>query len=189
MISLHVAEGASRFTWWKSLSWVRLFGTPWTVVDGILQARILEWVPYPFSSGSSQRINWTRVSCIAGRFFTSWATREAQEFWNGYPIPFPTMFLTQESNWGLLHCRQIFFTNWATTEVYLPGKSICITLPQTMLIYSAPGQTLLAPFFRFPKAPSWYWVRVWLGVACRLRSAPTCSTALSSLNFHLRWVG
>ena len=38
--------------------------------------RILEWVTYPFSWGSSQPRNWTRVSCIAGRFFTSWATRE-----------------------------------------------------------------------------------------------------------------
>ena len=39
--------------------------------------RILEWVADPFSRGSSQAMNWTRVSCIAGRFFTSWATREA----------------------------------------------------------------------------------------------------------------
>ena len=39
--------------------------------------RILEWVAYPFSSGSSWRRNWTGVSCIAGKFFTSWATREA----------------------------------------------------------------------------------------------------------------
>ena len=39
--------------------------------------RILECVPYPFSSGSSQPRNQTRVSCIAGGFFTSWATREA----------------------------------------------------------------------------------------------------------------
>ena len=39
--------------------------------------RILEWVAYPFSRGSSQSRNWTRVFCIAGRFFTSWAAREA----------------------------------------------------------------------------------------------------------------
>ena len=42
----------------------------------ILQARILEWVAFPFSSRSSQSRNWTRVSCIAGGFFTSWAIRE-----------------------------------------------------------------------------------------------------------------
>ena len=39
--------------------------------------RMLEWVAYPFSRRSSQPRNQTRVSCIAGRFFTSWATREA----------------------------------------------------------------------------------------------------------------
>ena len=39
--------------------------------------RILEWVAYPFSSRSSQPRNQTRVSCIAGRFFTNWDIREA----------------------------------------------------------------------------------------------------------------
>ena len=39
--------------------------------------RILEWVAYLFSRGFSQPRNWTRVSCIVGRFFTNWAIREA----------------------------------------------------------------------------------------------------------------
>ena len=39
--------------------------------------RILEWVAYPFSRGSSQPRNWTGISCIAGAFFTNWAIREA----------------------------------------------------------------------------------------------------------------
>ena len=47
-------------------------------VHGILQARILEWVAFPFSRESSQPRDRTQVSCIAGGFFTSWATREAQ---------------------------------------------------------------------------------------------------------------
>ena len=47
-------------------------------VHRILQARILEWVAIPFSKGSSQPRNGTQVSCIAGRFFTVWGTREAQ---------------------------------------------------------------------------------------------------------------
>jgi len=47
------------------------------VVHGILQARILEWVAFSFSRGSSQPTDQTQVSHIAGRFFTSWATREA----------------------------------------------------------------------------------------------------------------
>ena len=42
-----------------------------------------------FSRGSSQWRDWTQVSHIPGRFFTSWATREAQEYWSGYPISSP----------------------------------------------------------------------------------------------------
>jgi len=40
-------------------------------VRGILQAKILEWVAFPFSRGSPQPRDQTEVSCIAGGFFTS----------------------------------------------------------------------------------------------------------------------
>ena len=40
-------------------------------VHGVLQARILEWVAFPFSRGSSQPRELTWVSHIAGGFFTS----------------------------------------------------------------------------------------------------------------------
>ena len=46
------------------------------IVHGILLARILECVAVPFSRGSSQPKDWTQVSCITGRFFTSWVTRD-----------------------------------------------------------------------------------------------------------------
>ena len=55
------------YVMWKSFSCVWL---------GIFQARILEWVAVPFSTGSSQPRYRTQVSHIAGGFFTSWATRE-----------------------------------------------------------------------------------------------------------------
>ena len=59
-------------------------------VHGIPQARILEWVAFHFSRRSSQPRDWTQVSCIVGGFFTSWATREAKEFyWRGETIPSP----------------------------------------------------------------------------------------------------
>ena len=48
-------------------------------VHGILQARILEWVTFPFSREFSQPRDRTQVSCTVGGFFTSWATREAPE--------------------------------------------------------------------------------------------------------------
>ena len=57
---------------WKLFSRVWLFVTP-----RILQARILEWVAFPFSRESSQPRDQTLVSYIAGGFFTSWATRES----------------------------------------------------------------------------------------------------------------
>ena len=59
------------------------FVTPWIAARqaplsiGILQTRILEWIAMPSSRGSSPPRNWTQVSCIAGKFFTAWATREA----------------------------------------------------------------------------------------------------------------
>ena len=69
------------FELWKE---VKFFQSRLTLCDsmdyrvhGILQARILEWVAIPFSRGSHQPRNRTRVSCIAGGFFTNWAIREA----------------------------------------------------------------------------------------------------------------
>ena len=67
---------------------------------GILQTRILEWVAIPFFSRSPQPRDQTYVSYIAGRFFTSWATREAQEYWSGQPIPSPADLLDPEIKLG-----------------------------------------------------------------------------------------
>ena len=53
------------------------YSAPGSSVHGILQARILEWVAMPFSRGSSRPRDQTQVSCISGRFFTIWATKEA----------------------------------------------------------------------------------------------------------------
>ena len=50
--------------------------------------RILEWVAYPLSSGSSWPRNQTGVSYIAGRFFTNWAIREATLPYS-YLVPLP----------------------------------------------------------------------------------------------------
>ena len=53
------------------------YSLPASSVSGILQTSILEWVIVLFSRGSSQPRDWTQVSCIAGRLFTIWATKEA----------------------------------------------------------------------------------------------------------------
>ena len=46
---------------------------------GILWVRILEWIAFPFSRGSSQPRGGTQVSHIPGGFFTSWVIREAHK--------------------------------------------------------------------------------------------------------------
>ena len=51
---------------------------PGSSVHEILQARILERVAIPFFRGSFRPRGWTQVSCVAGGFFTIWATRKAQ---------------------------------------------------------------------------------------------------------------
>ena len=52
---------------------------PGSSVYGILQARILQWIAIPFSRGSSQSRDRTQVSCVAGRFFTVWATGKTRK--------------------------------------------------------------------------------------------------------------
>ena len=51
-------------------------------VHGVLQARILGWVVISFSRGFSWPRNWTQCSCITGRFFTIWATRNPNNIVN-----------------------------------------------------------------------------------------------------------
>ena len=51
---------------------------PGSFIHGILQARILEWVAISFSRGSSWPRDWTQVSCISGRRFNLWATRQGR---------------------------------------------------------------------------------------------------------------
>ena len=56
-------------------------GAWWATVHGILQARILEWVAFPFSKGSSQPRDQTQASRIAGRLFTSWICLQFRKHW------------------------------------------------------------------------------------------------------------
>ena len=53
---------------------------PGTSVHGIFQARVLEWIAISFSRGSSRPRNRTRVSSIASRHFTVWATRDIKYY-------------------------------------------------------------------------------------------------------------
>ena len=67
--------------------------------------RILEWVAFPFSRGSSQPRDWTQVACIAGRFFTRWTTREANYHCN-------SLQKEKKKEVSILINQDIFFSQW-----------------------------------------------------------------------------
>ena len=90
-------------------------------VHAILQARILEWVAFPFSRGSFQLRDLTQVFCIAGRFFLPAEPQGKPKNTGVSSLSLlQEIFATQELNPGLLHCRR---RQWHPTPVLLPGKS------------------------------------------------------------------
>ena len=101
----------------KLLSHVRFCATDpmdYTVY-GILQARILEWVTFPLSRGSSQPRDGIQVSHIAGGFFTSWSQGKPKNTAIG-SLSFSSGSF-QPKNWTRVSCLAGgFFTNWAIRE-------------------------------------------------------------------------
>ena len=134
-------------------------------VHGILQARILEWVAYPFSRGFSRPRNWTRVSCIAGGFFTNWATREAHGlyssaiFWKGNPWP-GLIFLPSCVVWlsfTASQCEQVFthkavITLCTRLEIQSPRVRGCLGILATLGMWT--------PLLLLPGGRAW---GVWSG--------------------------
>ena len=83
-------------------------------VHGILQERILEWIAFPFSVGTSQPRDRIQVSHIAGGFFTSWA--RSPRILECVAYPFSSGF-SQPRNRTVVFCiAGRFFTNWAIGE-------------------------------------------------------------------------
>ena len=78
-------------------------------VHGILQARILEWVTMPSSKGFSQPRDRTQVSHIAADSLPSEPLGKPKNTGVGSLSLLQGIFLTQESNQGLLHCRRILY--------------------------------------------------------------------------------
>ena len=87
---------------------VRLFGTPWTV-HGILQGRTLEWVTFPYSRGSPQPRIEPRPPALLAVSLPAEPQGKPKITGVGSLSLFGGIFLTQELNWGLLHCRQILY--------------------------------------------------------------------------------
>ena len=100
-------------TW--SLSCVWLFVTPWAIAHlaplsmGILQARLLEWVAFPFSRGSSQPRDPTRFPTLQADSFPAEPPGKPKNTGVSSHSFLQRIFPTQELNLGLLHCRWILY--------------------------------------------------------------------------------
>ena len=79
------------------------------ILHGILQARIQEWVAFPFSRRSSQPREQTQVSHIAGDPLPAEPQGKPKNTGVGSLFLLQGIFPTQESNRGLLHCRWILY--------------------------------------------------------------------------------
>ena len=123
----------------KSLSCVRLFAIPWTVVYqaslsmGFSRQEYWSGLPFPSPGDLPDPGIKPRFSCIAGRCFTLWATREAlkaqsKTFIHGlYHLP-PYIILMYMCVLSLLSCVKLFATLWTVAHQALlsrdsPGKN------------------------------------------------------------------
>ena len=91
-------------------------------VHGILQARVLEWVAFPSSRGSSQPRDRTQVSHIAGGFFTSWATRDRKGLFK--KIFFPIIFIS----WRLTTLQ--YCSGFCHTLTWISHGFTCVSHPE-----------------------------------------------------------
>ena len=78
-------------------------------VHGILQARILEWVAFPFSRGTSQPRIEPRSPALRVDFLPAEPQGKPKNTGVVSLSLLQGIFPTKESNWGLLHCRQILY--------------------------------------------------------------------------------
>ena len=98
------------FKWkWKSLRHVQLCESMDYTVHGILQARILEWVAFPFFSRSSNPGIKSRCPALQADSLQAGSQGKRKNTGVGSLFLLQWIFLTQESNWGLLHCRWILY--------------------------------------------------------------------------------
>ena len=79
------------------------------IVLGILQPRILEWVAFPFSSGSSHSGIKPRSSALQGDSLPAVPQAKPKNTRVSSLFLLQVIFPTQESNQSLPHCRQILY--------------------------------------------------------------------------------
>ena len=153
------------------------YSPPSSSVHGILQARILEWVVIPFSRGSFGPRDQTHVYCIAGRFFTNWATREAhhQTLRQKLPllllefsvqstsfaeahddvqqmVPLPPMALCRWQHW-VLHLRQEL--SFLSSNLILSAEAFWSFSFLMTYCHSRWSVTVTSPYWSHPQSGRW----------------------------------
>ena len=103
---------------------------PGSSIHGILQARILEWVAISFSR------DWIQVSCILGRCFTIWATREVHFYRMVLINHLRCIYTGQEDKrdgekqerekLGETFIQRLSFLDWIVKKKILHGRKIYI---------------------------------------------------------------
>ena len=143
---------------------------------GILQARILEWVTFPFSRGSSHPRIKPRSPAFQEDSLPAEPSGKPKNTGVSNLSLLEGIFLTQESNQGLLHCRRLF-TSWATREAnFLFEKfgllSTCATdhLYQDVELIHQPRMYPFVPF-QLAVNPLWWTLRQPLSDFCHHRWA------------------
>ena len=116
----------------RSLSCVWLCDPMDYTVHGILQARMLEWVASPFSRGSSQPRDWPRSPALQVHSLPAEPQGKPKNTGVSILSLLQWIFMTQESNWGLLHCRRILYqlSYWGS-----PNRSLLMIYILTLKAY------------------------------------------------------
>ena len=103
-------------------------------VHGILQARILEWVAFPISRGSSQSIK-LRSPTLQVDSLPAEPQGKPKNTGVGSLSFFQWIFPTQESNRGLLHCKQILYQLSYQGSPGWSGQVAILIITLIILIY------------------------------------------------------
>ena len=119
-------------------------------VLGILQARILEWVAIPSSRGSSHSRDLTQDSCTAGRFFTSWATWEAQDITVTSTEKLTQITVSGHGSHTLLHVR----TTRMLLKILMSGPTLK-PLNQNLCYWTLASVLLKAPLIMLKCQQAW----------------------------------
>ena len=108
-------------------------------VHGIFQARVLEWVAISFSRGSSRPRDRTQVSCIAGRHFTLWATRDTPNSHSVKSLSHVRLFATAwtaacQASVSITHSRGLL--KLMSIESVMPSNHLILCRPLLLCLQS-----------------------------------------------------